>query len=275
MFDATPIVNGFPGRTGTHGSFGWSSVWLLRGSSRVIMVETGPPSYVPLITSALGRLGLETADVTDVLITHAHWDHLGNVSLFPQARRWIGRAEYEWALAQAPDEPFVSQPLLGALSQPEGLLQLVNGDGELFPGIRAHDVSGHTPGHLAFAVETPTGPMLFAGDAAKNVHELESISIDSALDKALGARSVSWIREFALSTGAVVVPGHDVACELTNQGWRRRSEQKAEMQFFHRPDTPPARIRLSDAEPDAVVVEIFPPELAMPRPSLQRQAGAE
>ena len=275
MYEATPIVNGFPGKTQTHGSFGWSSVWLLQGFDRVIMVETGPPSYVPLITAALSRIGLSTADVTDVLVTHAHWDHLGNVSLFPQARRWIGRTEYEWALSRAPDEPFVSQPLLGALSRPEGLLRLVDSDGNLFAGVRAHEVSGHTPGHLAFAVETTAGPMLFVGDAAKNIHELDSICVDSALDRMLGAQSVSRIHELVRRTGAVVVPGHDVACELTDQGWRRRSEQRAEIQFFHKGNAPPARISLSDAKPDPVVVEACSPEREIPRPSLHRQASAE
>ncbi|GAA3739903.1 hypothetical protein GCM10022239_14410 [Leifsonia bigeumensis] len=275
MYEATPIVNGFPGKTETHGSFGWSSVWLLRGFDRVIIVETGPPSYLPLITTALSELGLGTNEVTDVLITHAHWDHLGNISLFPQARRWIGRVEYEWALSQAPDEPFVSQPLLGALSHPQGLLRLIDGESELVAGVRAHNVPGHTPGHLAFAVDTTEGPKLFTGDAAKNIHELESVAVDSAVDRGLGARSVTWIREFARNTGSSVVPGHDVECELTGHGWQRRSEQRAEIQFFHRRDAPPARISLSDAELGPVAVEPFPPECGMPRPSINEQANAE
>ncbi len=254
MYDAHVLVNGFPGRTSTHGSFGWSSVWLLRNADRVVVVDTGPPAYVPLITQALAGLGLSPRDVTDVLVTHAHWDHLGNVSLFPQARRWIGRAEHAWACRQATDVPFVSQPLLGALSEPEGALRLIDAEGEILPGIHAIDAAGHTPGHLAFLAHTVRTPLLFVGDAAKNVHELESSAIDSALDLAAGRQSISRIREIATSTGAAVVPGHDVVCTLVDGHWQRKSAQTAQLHFHHHRDAAPARITISDQEPGLVAV---------------------
>lgn len=254
MYEALPLINGFPGKTTSHGSFGWSSVWLLRGQDRVVMVETGPPSYLSLLTDALAELGLSADDVTDVLITHAHWDHLGNVSLLQNARRWIGDIEYHWATEQRPDEPFVSQPLLGALDQPVGLLRLTEAR-ELFPGVRALNVPGHTPGHLAFEVETHAGPMLFVGDAAKNLHELSTLTNDSALDMQRGAQSLAWIRDIAATRGGVVVPGHDVACVLVDGQWQRLHEQQAQLEFFHRHDSAPVHITVSDSSDGVVTIK--------------------
>lgn len=226
---------------------------MLRGAGRVVLVETGPPSYCPILIDRLAQLGVTPADVTDVLITHAHWDHLGNVSMFGNARRWIGRTEYEDARAQAPATPFISQPLLRAVGEPENLLHLIE-EGEVFEGVRAHWVPGHTPGHLAFEVDSNEGTRLFVGDAAKNVHELESLAIDSALDRIRGLQSIATIRDIASRTGALVVPGHDVPCSLRDGEWFRQSEQRAALEFFHRKDGPPARIVLSDTEPGTASV---------------------
>ena len=254
VLDASPLVDGFPGKTSTHGSFGWSSVWLLRGTEHTVLVDTGPPSYVPMIVEGLAVHGLAPSDVTDVLLTHSHWDHLGNASMFRQARKWIGRAELDWGLVQPADVPFVSQPLLAAVAQPEDALRPIEGDGPLLPGVRAYLVPGHTPGHLAYLAETTRGPLLFVGDAAKNVHELEALVIDSAIDKELGAASMARIRDIAAETGATVVPGHDVPCRLTDDGWRRESVQAAELQFYHRRDADPLRVALNDQEPGHVAV---------------------
>ena len=66
MYQMDPFVNGFPGKSASHGAFGWSSVHLLCGHGRTILVETGPPAYIPLLTAALERHGLTTDDVTVV-----------------------------------------------------------------------------------------------------------------------------------------------------------------------------------------------------------------
>lgn len=254
MYKATSVVNGFPGKTSTHGSFGWSSVWLLRGEGRVILAETGPPSYSPLIVKHLAEHGLTPADVTDVLITHAHWDHLGNVSLFPGARRWISKAEYAWACSQSPAEPFISQPLLHALETPGELRRLIDGEGEILPGVRVHAVPGHTPGHLAFEVETEQGVLIFAGDSAKNIRELESLTIDSALDVPTGTASISKLRELVLTSKARIVPGHDVLCELVDGTWRRVAAQRAEISFFQHGDRGPVDVVVDGSDPHVVKV---------------------
>lgn len=249
MYGAVSIVDGFPGKTSTHGSFGWSSVWLLHGDGRVVLIETGPPSYSPLLVSRLAELGYQVGDVTDVLITHAHWDHLGNVSLFPLARRWIGATEYAWALSQKPEEPFITQPLLRAMESTEGLLHLIETEGEIFPGIWAHTVPGHTPGHLAYSADTALGTLIFAGDSAKNLHELQSLRIDSALDKTSGTTSLHKLHNLIRASNGYLVPGHDVLCEYLDGAWKRVTEQRAEFQFFHAADSTPLRISVTDSDP--------------------------
>src|SRR5699024_651757 len=97
VYRIDPVIDGFPGKSASHGAFGWSSVCLLRGKDRIILVETGPPAYIPLLTATLERLGLTAEAVTDVLLTHSHWDHLSNITMFPHAQLWIGGAELAWA----------------------------------------------------------------------------------------------------------------------------------------------------------------------------------
>lgn len=232
MYSAHVIVDGFPGKSRSHGSFGWSSVWLLQGHGRVVLVETGPPSYISLLSSGLTALGLEPDDVTDVLLTHAHWDHVGNLAMFPHATRWIGGTELDWA-AEAPlDAPFLSPLHTTELTGHPERLGRVDDSQELLPGVRAVDASGHTPGSLAYLAETTTGPLVFAGDAVKNLRELTTAEVDSTMDPAASRRTVERLRTLMAETGAGLVPGHDVPLELAGETVQRRYPQQAQISFF-------------------------------------------
>src|SRR5690606_17788181 len=81
-----------------HGGLGWSTVALLRGEGRTVLVDTGSFGMRPLIRRQLGAHDLGPADVTDVLLTHSHYDHSVNYVLFPKARIVIGRLELDWAI---------------------------------------------------------------------------------------------------------------------------------------------------------------------------------
>lgn len=232
MYSAHVIVDGFPGKSRSHGSFGWSSVWLLQGQGRIVLVETGPPSYVSLLSSGLADLGLVPGDVTDILLTHAHWDHVGNLAMFPGATRWIGGTELDWA-AEAPlDAPFLSPLHTAELTGHPGRLGRVDDGHEVLPGIRAVDASGHTPGSLAYLAETTTESLIFAGDAVKNLHELTTAEVDSTMDTTASRHTVERLRALMAETGASLVPGHDVLLGLAGQTVQRRYPQHAQISFF-------------------------------------------
>ena len=99
-YDIDILVQGFPGKSVCHGGLGWSTVVLLRGGGRVVIVDTGSFNMRRLIGDQLTRRGLTPTDVTDVILTHAHYDHSINWIMFPHARVAIGAAELDWAASR-------------------------------------------------------------------------------------------------------------------------------------------------------------------------------
>lgn len=232
MYQRDPFVNGFPGKSASHGAFGWSSVHLLRGHGRTILVETGPPAYIPLISAALECLELTTDDVTDILLTHSHWDHLSNIMMFPKAQVWIGADELAWARSLPRDAPFMSSLHIAELhGRGSAVSRIADGD-EILPGITVMGSPGHTPGHLCYAVDTDTGPMIFAGDAVKNLYELATATVDSTLDARASRTTIARLREYMQAHDAVLVPGHDVPLQLHGDTVTRLTQQRAQISFF-------------------------------------------
>lgn len=118
-----------------------------------------------LVDQGLADLGLTTDDIDYVLLTHLHTDHAGGtVKLvdgnyaprFDNARYYISRSE--WDLAMHPDERTraVYVPERLAALEKAGVVEWVEADGELFPGIKTLFTGGHTQGH--FALEISSGP---------------------------------------------------------------------------------------------------------------------
>ena len=101
-YTADPLVQGFPGKATVHGGLGWSGVTLLRGDGRTMLVDCGGFGVRAPLARALADHGVAPRDVTDVLLTHVHYDHAVNALLFGRAALWIGAADLEWACAREP-----------------------------------------------------------------------------------------------------------------------------------------------------------------------------
>lgn len=232
MYRVQPLVDGFPGRSMSHGGFGWSSVYLAESGERKVIVETGPPAYIPLLNERLARLGVAPEQITDVLLTHSHWDHLANILMFPNAKLWIGETELAWAADQGADVPFMSVLHVRKLLELGEAVGRVGDGDEVLPGISAVGTPGHTPGHLAFLVEGASGPVIFAGDSVKNVHELATRVVDSTMDSDASTRSITRLREMMSNLDATLVPGHDVPLRLLKGRACRTAVQVANIEFF-------------------------------------------
>ncbi len=167
------LIQGFPGRMVCHGGLGWSTVALLRGRDRVALVDVGSFNMRKGILGRLDKLGLEPADVTDVLLTHSHYDHSLNWIMFRHANIAIGAREIAWAA----DEPWGTGPVpelyIRELENWPTLRAAADGS-EVLPGITAHAAPGHTPGHLVYVYSGKGRDIVFTGDAAKNRAELLS-----------------------------------------------------------------------------------------------------
>ena len=215
-FDIDILVQGFPGKTVCHGGLGWSTVALLRGEGRVVLIDTGSFNMRRLLLDQLARRNLAPTDVTDVLLTHAHYDHSINWIMFANAEVVIGADELGWAAAQPIGHPLVPELYIRDLATSPHLRAVADHE-EIFPGFTAHAAPGHTPGHLIFQLATPERDVIFTGDAAKNRAELISRAADMTMDESASLRSIALIWDlWRRRPDTILVPGHDVPMVLEN-----------------------------------------------------------
>jgi len=225
------LVHGFPGKSVCHGGLGWSSVVLIRCPGRVALVDAGSFGMRRLIIEQLARRGLTPADVTDLLLTHSHYDHSVNWTLFSHARIAIAATELDWSLTQPWGETPVPELYMRELAGWKSCHRFQDGE-EVFPGMTAHLAPGHTPGCTIFLLKGRDRDIIFTGDAAKNRAELISREADMTFDPAVTRRSIETIWAlWRAKPGNVVVPGHDLPMQLRGDEpaylGRRRASIKA------------------------------------------------
>jgi N-acyl homoserine lactone hydrolase len=210
------VVQGFPGKSVCHGGLGWSTVALLRGHGRTALIDVGSFGMRRMLIERLAKRGLKPADVTDLLLTHAHHDHCVNWTLFRDARIVLGAHELETAL----NEPWGETPtpeLYVQVLKDWPTLQTLGDREEALPGITAHVAPGHTRGHLIFVLHGTERDVIFTGDAAKNRAELICREVDMTYDPKISTASIDMIWElWRRRPGSILVPGHDLPMTLEN-----------------------------------------------------------
>ena len=231
-YTAHPLVEGFPGKSSSHGALGWSSLWLLDDGTRRVLIDAGQPAYIPVIHESLERLGLTPADITDVLLTHMHWDHVANFTMFQNAVTWVGEQELAWAAEQPAGTKFIPDLHVQELMRRTERVERMGQGQEVLPGIHAIAAPGHTPHHLAFFTERAEQSLLFAGDSVKNIHELATAHVDSTMDEDASVRTIDRLRSLLTDTSATLLPGHDVGLSIVDGEVKRLREQRAQISFF-------------------------------------------
>jgi glyoxylase-like metal-dependent hydrolase (beta-lactamase superfamily II) len=201
-------------------------VWALHApNGNTILIDAGfyrqkfitqwkPRDYVRP-DSALQRAGIRPEDVSDIIVSHIHWDHADGVDLFPRARLWLQAEEFNYyvgpsgeALHSGIDRDVSA--MLRRLFQ-EGRIQLVDPDAEILPGIRVHTGGKHTYASQYASVPTASGTVVFASDNAYLYENLERhLAIAQTLDAASNLRAQERMVELA-SAPRLIVPGHDPA----------------------------------------------------------------
>lgn len=162
------------------------NVTLLRTGDRTILFDVGSgqefmPSAGKLL-DAFDTLGVDIYDVTDVVFTHAHPDHLWGVRddfgdlMFPDAAYHMGRAEWDYwrdpDTVSTIDEGRVTFAV-GAQNRLELLADQINlfeDDQEILPGVLSRLTPGHTPGHMAFEIQMGSENVMIVGDSIVNHH---------------------------------------------------------------------------------------------------------
>lgn len=162
------------------------NVTLLRDGTNTVLFDVGAgPDFQPTagkLPEAFALLNLDPAEVTHVLFTHAHPDHIWGLlddfdePVFPNAAYHIGQAEFDYWMDPATVTTIGEARTtfaVGAQRRLAAIAEQVNfiADGaEVLPGIAARLTPGHTPGHMAFQVGAGTDSAMVVGDALGNHH---------------------------------------------------------------------------------------------------------
>src|ERR1043166_3837037 len=201
-------------------------VWLVRGGGRNILVDTGcyhenvvkGKGIQNLIkaSDAVAKLGLSASDITDVVITHMHWDHADGMDLFPNAKIWIQKDEYAYYTGDAwqpggksggiqPDDVMTLVKL-----NTQHTVNLVDGaDREIIDGIKVYTGGRHTFASQYVSVRMTGGTAVIASDNMYLYENLEKhLPIAQTFDADSNLKAQNRMKQIA-SRPDLVVPGHD------------------------------------------------------------------
>jgi glyoxylase-like metal-dependent hydrolase (beta-lactamase superfamily II) len=200
--------------------------WVIRGDERTIIVDTGFDAQVaarrrpdwkslhsPL--DALREIGVDPAQVRDVVLTHLDWDHAGNTTLFPKATFHLQEREMAFSTGRFMTHRFFSfrmeldNVLAVVRNVYEGRVKFYDGTGEVGPGISLHLVGGHTGGLQVVRVHTRRGWVVLASDAVHywaNIRERRPFPLSKDLGEVMEGFSI--VEELADGPDHII-PGHD------------------------------------------------------------------
>ena len=199
-------------------------VWAIRGEGRTIVVDTGfgadaarqrgrrllqPPK------EALAAIGVECGSVADVVITHLHYDHAGNLHDFPKARFHLQDAEIAYATGR-----LMCHDMLRHAYDVEDIVAMVrrvyagrvvfhDGEAEIAPGVTLHRIGGHTKGLQVVRVATARGFVVLASDASHyyaNIRNRDPFPI--VVDVGAMLEGYETVERLADSADHII-PGHD------------------------------------------------------------------
>ncbi|HVM88662.1 MAG TPA: N-acyl homoserine lactonase family protein [Puia sp.] len=205
-------------------------IWLIKGDNgKNILLDAG---FLPGLEEAkefdivkyvspdstLSKLGLKAKDITDIIISHPHWDHIDGISLFPNAHVWIQKEDYNYFVGAAWQKDGIHDGfnprdvhMITELNT-AGRLTLVDGDDkEIIPGITVYTGSRHTFNSQFATVQTGLKKIVLASDNIWVYYSLDHLmppSIGGTFDPVAYVKSMQRMKHLA-SDPRYIIPGHD------------------------------------------------------------------
>ncbi|MBS1610531.1 MAG: N-acyl homoserine lactonase family protein [Bacteroidetes bacterium] len=205
-------------------------VWLVKGDQgKNILVDAGCDKDLPSAInfgltnytrpdSVVMQLGIKPTDITDIIITHPHWDHLDGIGYFPNAQVWIQKDDYNYFVGQAWQKEqnhggFVKNDVLQLVERNvDGRVTLVDGDNkEIIPGIKVYTGSRHTFNSQYVGVQSGTDRIIIASDNIWVYYSLEKLlpaPSYGTFDPKGYVNAMKRMKTLA-SQPDYIIPGHD------------------------------------------------------------------
>lgn len=199
-------------------------VWVVRNAERTVVLDTGHSApvaakrgrdYLRTPADSLRALGIEPAQVQQVVLSHMHWDHVGNTTDFPNATFSIQAREMAFYTGGAVRHArfrrsIETEDILNLVrANYDGRLHFNEGDEPVAPGISLHLVGGHTIGSQVMRVWTARGWVVLAADATHSYDEIEQQrpfpTLHNLEDMCTGWETINRLAD----SPAHVIPGHD------------------------------------------------------------------
>ncbi|MCI0547473.1 MAG: N-acyl homoserine lactonase family protein [Candidatus Rokubacteria bacterium] len=199
-------------------------VWAVTDGRRTVVVDLGFTEavgtrrgrrFLRCPAAGLALLGIDCDRVEHVILSHFHYDHVGNYALFPNATFHVQDAEMAFYTGR-----HAAQPVFRRSVEPddvcalvrlnfEGRLRFADGDREIVPGVAVHKVGGHTAGMQIVTVRHARGQAVVASDASHYYRNYaERLPFNTLHDLPGMYRAFDRIRELA-TADELVLPGHD------------------------------------------------------------------
>ena len=210
--------------------------WVIRNREHTVVVDT---CFVPSTAArrdremyrppaeALAALDVDASRIRDVILTHLHWDHAGNLDLFPNARIHVQEEELRFCTGRSMSHRTVSKTyeahdVMSAIKHLfDGRLHLHPGIAEIVPGVTIHPVGGHTPGSQVVRIPTKRGWIVLASDSAHlwaNIRLRSPFPIVDNLTQTLDAFDTI---ETLADGDDHIIPGHDPEVARRFPRWER------------------------------------------------------
>jgi glyoxylase-like metal-dependent hydrolase (beta-lactamase superfamily II) len=199
-------------------------IWVIRSGTSYIVVDTGfsdcsaqkrNREFLCRPEIGLAELGIAAGEVSDVVLTHLHYDHAGNFGLFERANFHLQDAEMAYATGRQMahrvlNHFFAVEDVTGLVKEVyAGRVRFHDGDADIAPGVSVHKVGGHTEGLQVVRVHTKRGWIVLASDAAHYYANLYEGNPFPAITN-VGEMLDGYQRLYALAdTPDHIIPGHD------------------------------------------------------------------
>jgi glyoxylase-like metal-dependent hydrolase (beta-lactamase superfamily II) len=201
--------------------------YLVQGGGQTVLIDTGIDNLEGYLSeeqvssfvsspsrtteSLLREAGVTTEEVDVLILTHLHFDHYLNASLFPNARIIVNRQEWLYVMMPenqryAPRSGFPREIFGWLANEAWERLELVEGEVEVLPGIRVIWTGGHSPGHQIVTVDTTQGTVIIPGD---EIYMYENLEENIPIGYYYNFENVVAAMDLIRRMEAIVLPAHD------------------------------------------------------------------